>query len=82
MQEFTIVLRKIGSVARFVEKMNHFRGSVMLIDSTHRINAKSLLGVMNMDKGKPVSLRFEDCDVTDLREIMDDIKSWAPDKEG
>lgn len=59
MLTYRISLLKIRSVSKFVTVMNSVRSSVMVTDKSHRINAKSLLGVMSLDKANPVKLEID-----------------------
>ena len=81
MLEFKIQLTRVGSYTKFVETMNKVHGSVMIIGKNRRINAKSLLGVINTPKTEVLTLQM-DCEESDITEIRDYINRCCVPNEG
>ena len=52
-----IKLNAFGDIRAFVEAASNFDDEIDIVTGTHRINAKSLLGVMTLDLSAPLELR-------------------------
>lgn len=77
--KYEICLGKIGSASKFVTVMNRIKGCAMLISPAYRINAKSLLGTMNMAnklKNKPVTLEITLRDESDAEGALSCIEGF------
>ncbi|MBQ7256052.1 MAG: HPr family phosphocarrier protein [Oscillospiraceae bacterium] len=59
----------------FIQKANEFKSSIWLAVEDHKINAKSLLGVLSMgvNKGTSVSLIAEGPDEAEAVEALSDM---------
>ncbi len=52
-----IKLNAFGDIRTFVEAASAFDSDVDIVTDTHKINAKSLLGMMTLDLSQPLTLR-------------------------
>ncbi len=52
-----VKLSAFGEIRDFVNAASSFEGAVDIVTGCHRINCKSLLGMMTLDLSSPVELR-------------------------
>lgn len=76
---YAIRLDRAGSITKFVNVMNRIPGCAMLIGREHNVNAKSLLGTMNLSnemKGSPVTLEITLRDKPDAKLALSGISGF------
>ena len=69
MLEFKVQLSRAGSLNHFVEEMNKIPGTVMLIGNDRKVNAKSLLGLLNTSQSEILTLEIDSTEA-DIKDVM------------
>ena len=52
-----VKLNAFGEIRAFVELASNFDDDVDIVSGVHKVNAKSLLGLLTLDLSKPVEIR-------------------------
>ena len=52
-----VKLNAFGDIRKFVDEAFAFDNEIDVVTETHKINAKSLLGMMTLDLSQPLTLR-------------------------
>lgn len=72
-QTVEVVLTGVNTINKFVTVMNSFSGTAMLVSDQQRINAKSFVGVLNMEKNVPVKLCL-DGDKIEIQRLLETLE--------
>ena len=70
---YSIHLKDIDDVKRFVYAMNQFPGETELHSGRHIVDAKSIMGVFSLDLSTPVSLQLDGAEEA-IEAALDNIK--------
>ena len=74
MQAVTISLTQVQQVQQFVNLVSKYHFDVDIVSDRYTVNAKSLLGIYNLDLNKPLKVLIysDDCEElkTELKEFM------------
>ena len=59
MQEFSLMLKDMDSIYRFVQGIYKIDADMDIVTTDHRytVNAKSIMGILSLDTTKPMILR-------------------------
>jgi phosphocarrier protein HPr len=66
MPTWTIQLKTIRDVQEFVRTVNDFRYEIDLSEGHYVVDAKSIMGILSLDLGKPLLLDIHAADCADL----------------
>jgi phosphocarrier protein HPr len=70
-----IELRSIDMVKKFVDELAPMEGNFELLSGRYVIDAKSIMGIFSLDLSKPLQLRIENANESDIEKIREYCKT-------